>query len=160
MASRFGRAAFGDLRQLGGGLRGKSSEAGTESTSSPMSDREAAAGVERVEAAQPRPLELQQPQADAKRRPPRIDRAELRADVQVDAAPAQRAARAAAGLDHGRQLLGQHAELRRRRTDREPVVRLRRDLRVDAHEHVLAHATRVHLGGQRGRVLGRLEADP
>ena len=67
-------------------------------------DREAATGIERVKVGQARALQREQPEAEPKRGSPRIDRAELRSDVQLDAAPAQRAPAPTTRFDHLGQL--------------------------------------------------------
>ena len=67
---------------------------------------------------------------------PRVDSVQLRADVKVDAAPAQRPARAAARVDDSGELLGQDAELRLRRAHGKTSVRLRLDLGIDADEDI------------------------
>ncbi len=94
---------------------------------------------------------------------PRIDGPELRPDVQVDAARAERPVRAAAGLD-GRPDLGLgHAELGGTRPDGQPRVRLRRHVRVQPVQDVEAEPGLLrpaHGQGERLGLLRRFEGHP
>ena len=138
MASRRGRASAGRAAILFGRGGREHLQIG-HGTSDPVIDREPRTHVQGVEIRQRGPLERQQPQPDTHRRAPRVDSPKLRADVQVDAPPAQRPVGSASGIDELRQFVGEDAELGSRGTDRKPAVRLRVDLGVDAHEHVEAH---------------------
>ena len=69
--------------------------------------------------------------------------AELRSDVEMDPAPADRSVGAAAGLDDGADLVRVNAELRAPRSGREAGVRLGLDRRVEPHERIDAQRREV-----------------
>ncbi len=105
-------------------------------------DRKPAAEVERIEA-----LDRTSPQrGDGDGTPdgvaPRVDRPELRPDVEVDPARPQRAVGTAAGLDRGGDLGLGHAELGAARTDRQPGEGLGRDVRIEPVEDVQLRLSR------------------
>ncbi len=142
-----------DLLQLGHRLLGERGRGGHRIRLETVGNRETAAGIERIEVLELGTLELQQSKAHAKCGSPGIDRAELRADVEMDAPPANWTSCATAGLDHCRQLFRQDPELGRGRTDRKRAEGLWRHLRVHPNERVLARAALDQLSGQGGRIL-------
>ena len=93
---------------------------------------------------------------------PRVHRAQLRPDVEVDPARSQRPVRPAAGLDRLGDLGLGHPELGGPGPDRQPGVRLGRDVRVEPEQDVEpeAAARPAHEPGQRDRLVDRLERDP
>ena len=108
--------------------------------------------------------ERQQRQAPADGVAPGVDRAQLRADVEVD--PAPRSGPSAPIPRRRRQLGLGHAELRAPAPDGEAGVRLRRDVRVQAEEDVEPRpAAGAEPGApgdrqQRGGLLGALDGHP
>ncbi len=124
-------------------------------------DREPAPEVERVEPGQASAQEGDERESPADRVPPGVDGPQLRPDVEVDPAPAQRPFGAAPGLDRARQLVVGQAELARARADREPVECLRLDGRVEPEQDVEPVDTRPASDPGQGRgFVGGLDRDP
>ncbi len=124
-------------------------------------DREAAAEVDGVERLDRAPPERGQRERLPDGVAPRVDGAELRPDVEMDAAWAQWSVRAATRFDRGRDLGLGHTELGAPRADSKPGQRLSGDVRVEPVEHV--ERWRPDPGrfvGERGGLLGRLDGDP
>ena len=136
-------------------------------------DGEPAADVERVERREPAAQERQERERPPDRVPPCVRRAQLRPDVEVQAAEPERPVRSAAGLDRGGNLVRRHPELRRRGARGQAVMRLRLDLGVQPQEHVdaerilrRAHGSRrgcpggQDRAGERGGLVRRLQGNP
>jgi len=124
-------------------------------------DRKSAADVEGVEV-RPRPAqERAEGQRPADRVPPGVHGAELRADVEVDAARGQTTSRRHDG-DRRRELVGRHPELRARRPDREAGRGLGHDRRVDAQEDIETPTADARLGNRREGpcLVGGLDGQP
>ena len=130
-----------------------------------IADREAAADVERVEARPARPDDREQREAAPDGVAPRVDRAELRPDVEVDAARAERPVLGQA-RDGARQLGLGHPELRAAVADGQPRVRLRGHVRVEPEQDVERRPPVPAEPGARGErrerveLLGALDRDP
>ena len=129
-------------------------------------DRKAAAEVERVEAVESAPQQAQQRQPATHGIAPRIDRAELGPDVEVDPARNERAVGTRHALHRGRQLGFGHAELRTHGPDGQAGGRLRDDRRVEAEQHVERRTVRsaqtrpARDGDQRLGFVGRFDCQP
>ena len=123
--------------------------------------REPTAEVEGVER-----LDRTTPQGGHGQRPPdgvapRVDRAQLRADVEVDPARPERPVRSAARRDGLGDLHLGHPELGSAGPDSQPGRGLRRHVRVQPIEDIEPLGARpTDDGGQRGCLLGRLDRDP
>ena len=130
-------------------------------------DREAAADVERVERREPAAEQADHRQSSPHGVAPRVDRAQLRADVEVDPARSQRAtAVAAEPLDErGRLGLGQ-PELRRALTDGQlgdgvgHHVRIEPDEDVERRSRTDPQPGAARQAGQDLGLVGRFEGDP
>ena len=120
-------------------------------------DRETAAQIQRVERLDGAAPQRGQGEAFADRVAPGIDRAQLRADMEVDPA---RPESIATGLDGCPDLRLVHAELAAARAHRQPGQRFRGDVRVEPVQDVQSS---VRPSGQIGQVrclLRGLQGDP
>ena len=161
IARRVGRRSAGMPSSSAGSSRAKRSGVGDGSPT--RADREAATEVERVERLDRSAPERGERQRLANAVPPGVDGAELRPDVQVDAARPERRrwAGPAAGLDGLADLRLGHAELGAARPDRESGQRLGRDVRVEPVQDVERRRARPARGPGEGRgLLGRFEGHP
>ena len=146
------RDGFEERRDLAGeSLRRRRGLAGREY-------REAAAEIERVEVGDRTAPQGGDGDGTADGVAPGVDRSELRADVEVDAAGPQRTVRTASGLDRCGDLGLGHPELRAARADRQPGERLGRHIRVEPVEDVepwrVAGPARPTSSAEVGRLLG------
>ena len=124
-------------------------------------DRESATDVERVERLDRTAATARSPPGHAGRRPPRIDRAELRPDMEVDAARPERAVGTATAFDGVGRPPSRSSRTSSRRRRRPTRPRLGRDVRVQAVQDVQARRRQpARDRGQGGGLLGRLERDP
>ena len=127
-------------------------------------DGEPAADVERVEARTAGRDEGEERQPAPHRVPPGVDGTELRPDVEVDAAGAERAVGGDPG-DGRRQLGLRHPELGGPAAHGEAGLRLGRDVGVEAQEDVEGRPTASESGppgtsGERRQLLRALDGDP
>ena len=161
-ASRAGRRSGGTASSRARASSAKRAGAGTVPGSP---DREATADVERVEPGAPGPDEREHREPASDGIAPCVDRPELRAHVQVDAAGPQRAV-PGKSRQRGRQLGLGHPELGGPATNGEPVVGLGLDVGVEAQQHVQRRAAAgpepgpAGDGGQRVELLRALDRDP
>ena len=132
------------------GMRSGGSAASSASTStrearrrrhrSRLAGGEAAADIERVESGPSRADHREQREPTPDRVPPRVDGTQLRPDMEVEAACAQRPVRRQPG-NRTRELRLGHPELRVAVADREPRMGLGGDVRVEADQHVQRRPT-------------------
>ena len=124
-------------------------------------DREPAADVERVELRQAAAQQGHEGERAADGIAPGIDGPELRADMEVDAAPPERSIGSAAGLDRSGDLVIGQAELRRAGTDRQAALGLGLDRRVEPEQDVEPGATGPPGDRREGSgLIGRLDRQP
>jgi hypothetical protein len=130
-------------------------------------DREAAADVERVERREPAAEQADDRQPSTNGVPPRVDRPQLRADMEVDPARPQRAiAVAAEPLDEGGRLGLVQPEFRCALTHGQLGDRVRDDVRIEPDEDVerrsrtLAQPGASRHAAEHLRLVGRFERDP